>query len=141
LSIAVLEVALAGGGSPGLLFGGVEAPDYDIASAAPVVVPGCVEGAIAFGVGAGAEEGLEGWLELREEDEVVGPFVGGVISVCIRRLGVRLRGEVGWFPGDVAEATGHVVAEELRGVGVKLVRFVHVGGFLGGGLVDGGLAG
>lgn len=141
MSIAVLELALAGGGSPALLFGGVEAPDYDVAFAAPVVVPGCVEGAVAFGVGAGAEEGLEGWLELREENEVIGPFVGGVVGVCIRWLGVRLRGEVRWFPRDVAEAAGHVAAEELGGVGVELVCFVHVDGFLGGGLVDGGLAG
>lgn len=142
MSLAVLEVALAGGGSPSLLFGGVEAPGYDVAFAAPVVVPDCVEGAVAFGVGAGAEEGLQGWLELREEDEVVRPFVAGVVGACRRRvLGAWLRGEIGWFPGDVAEAAGHVLAEEPGGVGVELVCFVYVGGFLGGGLVNGGLTG
>lgn len=45
-------------------------------------MPGRVPGAPALGVGGGAEEGLEGWFELGEEDEVVGPGVGGTEAGC-----------------------------------------------------------
>lgn len=54
--------------APFVLFGCVEAPGDDIACAAPVVVPGCIVCAPAFSVKGHAEEGLEGWLELLEED-------------------------------------------------------------------------
>lgn len=54
--------------APFVLFGCVEAPGDDIASAAPVVVPGCIVCAPAFAVEGHAEEGLESWFELLEED-------------------------------------------------------------------------
>ena len=106
-------------------------------------MPGGVEGAPAFCVRGAAQKGLEGWFELREEDEVVGPFVGLVLLLQLLLttgvLGVER--EVGWFAGDVAEAAEHVVAEELEGVFVELVCFVDVDGFLGVVEVDGGFAG
>jgi hypothetical protein len=78
LLLAFLLLSLLGLRSPGLLFRGVEAPNNDVASAPPVVVPGCVPGSVAFGVGAAAKEAAEGRFKLGEEDEVVGPFVWGV---------------------------------------------------------------
>lgn len=106
-------------------------------------MPGGVEGAPTFCVRGAAQKSLEGWFELREEDEVVGPFVGLVLLLqLLLTTGVlRVEREVGWFAGDVAEPAEHVVAEELEGVLVKLVRFVDVGGFFGVVEVDRGFAG
>lgn len=71
------SIALALPGRPGGLLVRVETPDYEVAFAAGVVVPVGVEGAVAFAVGAGPEDGVEGGFEGGEEDEVVGPGVGG----------------------------------------------------------------
>jgi hypothetical protein len=75
LLFAALLDARLGFGPPCILLCWVETPDYDIAATAPVVVPVCVENALAFAVGGAAEEAMEGWFELGEEDEVVRPFV------------------------------------------------------------------
>lgn len=123
---------------------GIKTPHDDITLPAPVIVPGGVESAPAFCVRGAAQKGLERWFELREEDEVVGPFVGLVLVLLELLLTTGVLGverEVGWFTGDVAEAAEHVVAEELEGVCVELVCFVDVGGFFGVVEIDGGFAG
>lgn len=60
---------------PGILLRRVKTPDYYIARAAPVIVPGRVPSAPAFAVGGATEEWVKCLLKLREEDEVVRPFV------------------------------------------------------------------
>jgi hypothetical protein len=74
LFTALLDARL-GFGAPRILLFWVKAPNYYVAATAPVIVPVCVEDALAFGVRGTAEEGAEGWFELGEEDEVVWPFV------------------------------------------------------------------
>ena len=130
--------------APRKLFPGIKTPDNNITLPTPVIVPGSVEGAPAFRVRGAAQKSLEGRFELREEDEVVGPFVGLVLVLLELLLTTGVLGverEVGWFMGDVAEAAEHVVAEELEGVCVELVCFVDVSGFFGVVEVDGGFAG
>lgn len=61
--------------TPFILLARVETPDYDIAATSPVIVPVCVVGAPALVVGGGAQESAEGWVELSEKDEIVGPLV------------------------------------------------------------------
>lgn len=79
---ALLHLAL-GSGAPGVLLYRIQAPDYDVAATTPVVVPVGVEGAPALVIVGAAQQGVEGWLELGEEDEVVGPImawglIGGI---------------------------------------------------------------
>lgn len=76
---ALLQLAF-GIGAPGVLLSCVQTPDYNVAATAPVIVPVGVEGAPALAIIRAAQEGVEGWLELGEEDEVVGPFMLGVLG-------------------------------------------------------------
>jgi hypothetical protein len=90
LAVAVLLSALPSRRSPGGLFGWVEAPNDDVASATRVIVPGGVPGTPALAVGTAAEHTTEGGLHLGEEDKIVGPFMGSRLLVglgtCLPRF-------------------------------------------------------
>jgi hypothetical protein len=75
LLISALPHLAFGIGAPGVLLSCVEAPDYNVAATAPVIMPGGVEGAPALAIVRAAQYGVEGWLDLGEEDEVVWPFM------------------------------------------------------------------
>lgn len=112
----------------------IQTPDHDVAASPPVVVPVGVVGAPALIVVRGAEERSQSWIELSEEDEIVGPFMEMRFDDFLFEV------IAGGFGGE-PETTGHLGAQESCWVVVELVGFVSVDGLLGGVHVDWWLTG
>lgn len=110
LLIPALPQLAFGIGAPRVLLGCVQAPDYNVAATAPVIMPGGVEGAPALTIVRAAQYGVEGWFELGEEDEVVGPFMLWSLIGGLSWYKIMCRRGVAWSSRDVSETASHILA-------------------------------